>query len=89
MSTNEFGESPVIVRNNGSVGIVETRYFEFANPPDKFICENGRELGPVKVAYETFGKLSENKDNAILVGHALSASAHAAGYHSQYDEYPG
>jgi homoserine O-acetyltransferase len=39
----------------------------------------GRELGPVRVAYETYGTLSSSRDNVILVCHALSGDAHAAG----------
>jgi homoserine O-acetyltransferase len=40
----------------------------------------GRELQPVRVAYETYGRLSPARDNVILVCHALSGDAHAAGY---------
>ncbi len=39
----------------------------------------GRELHPVRVAYETYGTLSPARDNVILVCHALSGDAHAAG----------
>ena len=39
----------------------------------------GRELHPVRVAYETYGELSSQRDNVILVCHALSGDAHAAG----------
>ena len=39
----------------------------------------GRELHPVRVAYETYGALSPRRDNVILVCHALSGDAHAAG----------
>jgi len=40
--------------------------------------------------YETFGELNADKSNAILVCHALSASAHAAGkYAEDQDEKPG
>src|SRR5262249_52538413 len=40
----------------------------------------GRELHPVHVAYETYGALSPRRDNVILVCHALSGDAHAAGF---------
>lgn len=71
-----------------SIGIVETRYFTFAHPPDDFILESGEKLGPVTLAYETYGKLNAQKSNAILVHHALSGDAHAASYHAG-DEKPG
>lgn len=71
---------------NNSVGIVKTEYFSFS---EKIKLENGVEFGPVTVAYETYGKLNESKDNAILVLHALSGDAHAAGYHSSEDKKPG
>jgi homoserine O-acetyltransferase/O-succinyltransferase len=89
MSNQELGEDPVVILDKGSVGFVETKYFEFASSPDEFICENGKELGPIKVAYETYGKLNKSRDNVILIEHALTASAHVAGWHSPDDKYPG
>lgn len=76
-------------RNNDSVGIVETRYYTFAAPPDKMQMESGEQLGPVTLAYETYGELSSRRDNAVLVLHALTGDAHAAGYHHGNDEKPG
>jgi homoserine O-acetyltransferase len=38
---------------------------------------------------ERYGQLSEKKDNVILIGHALTGDAHAAGYHSKKDKKPG
>jgi homoserine O-acetyltransferase len=72
-----------------SVGIVKTKIFHFAEPPDEMILSNGLRLGPIDVAYETYGSLSEKKDNAILVFHALSGDAHAAGYNSPDERKPG
>ena len=60
----------------GSVGSVETRYLELSAPV-RLDC--GRSLHPVRVAYETYGTLSPSRDNVILVCHALSGHAHAAG----------
>jgi len=71
---------------NNSVGIVETKYFSF---DEKINLENGLDFGPITVAYETYGELNEDKSNAILVLHALSGDAHAAGYHSEQDKKPG
>jgi homoserine O-acetyltransferase/O-succinyltransferase len=61
----------------GSVGAVETLYLDL---PDPVPLDCGRELHPVRVAYETYGELSPRRDNAILVCHALSGDAHAAGF---------
>jgi homoserine O-acetyltransferase len=60
----------------GSVGQVETRYLDLPEPVQ---LDCGRELHPVRVAYETYGTLSPKRDNVILVCHALSGDAHAAG----------
>jgi homoserine O-acetyltransferase len=64
----------------GSAGAVETRYLELPHP---VALDCGRSLHPVRVAYETYGALSPGRDNAILVCHALSGDAHAAGVSKQ------
>jgi homoserine O-acetyltransferase len=89
MFSRDVDESPVIIVEHGSVGIVETKTYTFAHPPKKFTLENGQELGPITIAYETYGELNENRDNVILIEHALTANAHAAGRHSPEDKYPG
>jgi homoserine O-acetyltransferase len=61
----------------GSVGTVETRYLDLPKP---LALDCGRTLFPVRIAYETYGLLSPARDNVILVCHALSGDAHAAGY---------
>ena len=68
--------------------IIETKYFAFAHPPHELVLENGEKLGPITVAYETYGTLNEQRSNAILVLHALSGDAHAAGFHPG-DRKPG
>ena len=65
--------------------IVETKYFKIEEP---IKLESGRELKQAEVAYETYGELNERKDNAILLLHALTGDAHAAGYH-EGDKKPG
>ena len=61
----------------GSVGIVETKFIDLPRP---LALDSGQELDPVRIAYETYGTLSSTRDNVILVCHALSGDAHAAGH---------
>jgi len=49
----------------------------------------GEKLGPITVAYETYGRLQGRGDNAVLICHALSGSAHAAGFHGELGHSPG
>jgi homoserine O-acetyltransferase len=74
--------------NEKNAGLVETQYFSFADPPHELALESGRSLGPVTLAYESYGRLNEDRSNAILVCHALSGDAHAAGYH-EGEKVPG
>src|SRR2546430_1781396 len=55
--------------------IVETQIARFDSIP----LDNGATLAPVDVAYETYGQLNDSKSNAILILHAFSGDAHAAG----------
>lgn len=73
---------------NQGVGVVETKYFHSASPPNELILESGEKLGPITVAYETYGQLNDQRSNAILILHALSGDAHAAGF-QKGDEKPG
>jgi len=72
-----------------SVGLVQTRTVRVVEQdrPLELVC--GRALGPIDVAYETYGQLSPQADNAILICHALSGNAHAAGFHRHTDRKPG
>jgi len=72
-----------------SVGKVDGRFFTFAEPSDTMPLESGARLGPITLAYETYGELAANQDNAVLVLHALSGDAHAAGIHRSDDPKPG
>lgn len=74
---------------DNSVGLIETKIVRVVEADAPLPLECGKKLGPIDVAYETYGRLNEAGDNAILVCHALSGSAHAAGYHSADDKKPG
>jgi len=76
-------------KNGISVGLVEKKYFTFAEPPDSMVLESNARLGPITVAYETLGTLNEDKSNVILVLHALSGDSHIAGYYGEEDRKPG
>ncbi len=71
-----------------SVGLVKTHYLTFAED-EPLRLESGASLRPVTLAYETYGRLNAERSNAILVCHALSGGAHAAGYLSPDDSQPG
>lgn len=80
---------PTTEHGTGSLGLVDIKSYTFAYPPEGLKLECGRTLGPVTLAYETYGKLNAAKDNALLIEHALSGDAHAAGYHSRLEDKPG
>ena len=55
--------------------------------PLKLDC--GKTISNFPLAYETYGKLNEKKNNAILAFHALTGDQHAAGYNDATDRKPG
>ncbi|MBF0162013.1 MAG: homoserine O-acetyltransferase [Magnetococcales bacterium] len=68
-----------------SVGVVQTQFVELFNTGKRLLLDCGATLGPVRVAYETYGRLNPEASNAILLCHALSGTAHAAGRHDPND----
>jgi homoserine O-acetyltransferase len=71
-----------------SIGLVQSHFYTFAQE-EPFALESGAVLSPVTLAYETYGRLNADRSNAILICHALSGGAHAAGYLSPDDSQPG
>lgn len=43
--------------------------------PDSFVLENGDEIRPLKLRCSVYGRLNEDRSNAVLVYHALSGSS--------------
>ncbi|MDW5378714.1 homoserine O-acetyltransferase [Halomonas sp. HP20-15] len=69
-----------------SVGLVtpQRQHFEAPLP---LAC--GKTLPAYELVYETYGELNAQRDNAVLICHALSGHHHAAGYHSLEERKPG
>jgi homoserine O-acetyltransferase/O-succinyltransferase len=62
------------------------KYFTFAEPPEQIVLESGSRLGPITIAYETYGQLTDDKSNVVLVEHAFSGDSHVASHKSDDDE---
>jgi homoserine O-acetyltransferase len=59
--------------------VVQTRIVRLFDERKPFRFGSGALLAPVDVAYETYGSLNDRGTNAVLICHALTGSAHAAG----------
>ncbi len=68
-----------------NIGIVHTMHY---NIPEIFTLESGKTLFHVRIEYEMYGKMNADKSNVILICHALTGDAHAAGFHAG-DKKPG
>jgi homoserine O-acetyltransferase/O-succinyltransferase len=61
------------------------RHLQVVSFGDTLDLELGGKLPGLTVAYETYGKLNEAKDNAILICHAISGDSHVA-RHDERDD---
>jgi len=76
------------VADVNGLGVVTTHQVELFTPERPLTMAGGANLAFVTVAYETYGELNAAKDNAVIVCHALTGDAHAAGWHDG-DKHPG
>src|SRR3546814_7972623 len=60
----------------GSVGVVSPQFISFNEP---LALTSGQVLPSYELAVETYGTLNEQRNNAVLICHALNASHHVAG----------
>jgi homoserine O-acetyltransferase/O-succinyltransferase len=67
----------------------KTQYYTFAYPPNELTLESDEKLGPVTLAYETYGELNPEKSNAVLVAHALTGDSHVAGTNGWWGNFIG
>jgi homoserine O-acetyltransferase len=74
------------MEHKNSIGIVTPKSIQI---DEAVRLESGQSFGPVTVTYETYGELNEARSNAVLIAHAFSGDAHAAGVHSAEDSHPG
>ena len=58
-------------------------------PPEVLVLESGETIGPIDVAYQTYGELSPRRDNAVFICHALTGDAHVSGRRHPEDRKPG
>ncbi len=64
-----------------SLGLVETRRVVLFTEDDPLVLDSGETLAPVEVAYETYGERAPDDGNVVVVCHALTGDANAAGHH--------
>src|SRR5688572_7996407 len=65
--------------------IVEKRSFTLP----QYTTVGGKVIKNLKVGWESYGTLSPQKDNAVLVNHFFSANSHVAGRYKPDDAIPG
>jgi homoserine O-acetyltransferase len=68
-----------------NLGIVRSMNYKV---PGILSLKSGKTLSNVSIEYEIYGKMNADKSNVILICHALTGDAHAAGFHKG-DQKPG
>ncbi len=69
--------------------IVNTQKVRLYTEAEPFPFESGARLGPIDVAFETYGELNKDGTNCVLICHALTGNAHAGFYNSENDKASG
>lgn len=64
-----------------SLGLVETQRVVLFTEDNPLVLDSGETLAPVEVAYETYGERTASDDNVVVICHALTGDANAAGHH--------
>ncbi|MFH1195614.1 MAG: homoserine O-acetyltransferase [bacterium] len=65
--------------NNSNIIQSKTFFVELFDEAASLKLDNGDELTSIQVAHQTYGQLNNEGTNAIVVCHALTGNAHAAG----------
>ena len=86
MNDSDLDSLASVPAEPGEVGLVAPQDYR-SDEPFAFDC--GRTIPGFTIRYETYGRLNETADNAILVCHALSGDHHCAGFHSLTDRKTG
>lgn len=90
LNGREFGGDAIMTNiEENAIGVVQTQTLRVVEAEKPLKLECGKTLGPIDVAYETYGELNEAGDNIVLICHALSGNAHVAGLNSPDDKKPG
>ena len=71
---------------DGEIGLVSPKDFRCDT---SFEFESGQSIPEFTLRYETYGQLNSDRNNVVLVAHALTGDHHCAGVHSLKDRKPG
>ncbi len=66
--------------------IAKKQVAQFTTP---LLLDSGKELSTYQISYQTYGTLSPEKDNAILVFHSFTKDDHLAGKYNEEDKKTG
>ncbi len=64
-----------------SLGLVETQRVVLFTEDNPLVLDSGETLAPVEVAFETYGERVPDDSNVVVICHALTGDANAAGHH--------